>query len=101
MARQTEQVGDGQRLPHDGVTTEAPDAHKGMTHMLFVDAIIGAGFPHSSIGTLAAIDGLALFVGSAQAPAWAWNRPALDILHLEDLQNLYTSLKKYEVTHAH
>lgn len=81
--------------------TESPDAYEGLTRMLFIDAIVGVGFPHPQVGVEAVSEGLATFTGDQHNEAWAWSRTALNVLHVEDLQDLYTSLKTYEVTHAH
>lgn len=87
------------RPKEDGPHYIAPDAHEGMTHMLFVDAIIGLGFPHKDVGIQAGQEGMALFVGGHTHFGWAWSRHALENLHIEDLQEMYMGLKFYEVTH--
>lgn len=70
--------------------------HELFTRMLFIDAIVGVGFPHNQIGIDAERGGLATLVDD-----WAWNRTALEALSLDTLQELYTGLKLHEVTHAH
>lgn len=80
--------------------TEAPDAHEGMTHMLFVDAVIGVGFPHPAVARQAVADEMATFTGDQHNESWVWNRTVLEALPISDLQDLYCSLKTYEVTHA-
>jgi hypothetical protein len=103
MAQQAQQS-DGAGLPHDSVSTapaavEPDDAHLGMTHMLFVDAIIGLGFPHKDVGIQASQEGMAIFVGGNTHFGWAWSRYALEKLGVDDLQEMYLGLKFYEVTH--
>ena len=75
--------------------------HNLLTHMLFVDAICGVGFPSSAAAESATADGLATFTGTQHNERWDWNRTALDELDLTTLQDLYTGLKLHEVTHAH
>jgi hypothetical protein len=65
--------------------------------MLFVDAVVGVGFPHPRVATDAERGGLAL---QKDDLTWAWYRPALEELPLSTLQELYTGLKLHEVTHA-
>lgn len=72
--------------------------HKLFTKMLFVDAIVGVGFPTLQVGITAERDGLATVDGTAVT--FAWRRDALEALDLSTLQDLYTALKLYEVTHA-
>lgn len=67
--------------------------HELFTHMLFVDAIVGVGFPHPQVAIDAERGDLANDVG--------WKREALADLSTHTLQELYTSLKIYEVTYAH
>ena len=67
--------------------------HELFTHMLFVDAIVGVGFPHPQVAIDAERGELADAVG--------WKRSALEELPTPTLQELYTSLKLYEVTHAY
>lgn len=74
--------------------------HEGFTRMLFVDAIVGVGFPHYRIGADAVRGGLARFIGGQHDETWAWERAALEELDVSTLQELYTGLKMYEVTHA-
>lgn len=76
----------------------APDPHEGMTRMLFVDAIVGVGFPSSEAGAVALMTELAEFIGTKSHPAWRWIRPALESLPTPTLQDLYTKLKMFEVT---
>lgn len=68
--------------------------------MLFVDAIVGVGFPNAAIGVNAEKGGLASLIGPKGDKWWVWNRTVLEDLSQETLQNLYVSLKMYEVTHA-
>lgn len=75
--------------------------HNLLTHMLFVDAIVGVGFPSPAAAESATASGLATFTGTPRYDAWAWKRTALDELDLPTLQDLYTGLKLHEVTHAH
>lgn len=67
--------------------------HEGYTHMMYVDAIAGVGFPHHQVEVDAVRGGLADVSG--------WIRTALEELPLPILQELYGSLKLYEVTHAY
>ena len=75
--------------------------HDLFTQMLFVDAIIGVGFPHIQVAIDAERGGLATFTGTQWNEDWAWNRTTLETLSTSILQELYTSLKLYEVSHAH
>jgi hypothetical protein len=68
--------------------------HELFTHMLFVDAIVGVGFPHQQVAVDAERGGLATSDGE-------WDPTALETLSTPTLQELYTSLKLYEVSHAH
>jgi hypothetical protein len=77
--------------------------HNLLTHMLFVDAIVGVGFPDAQAAGYAAKEGLATIGRAGKKAAWdeyTWNRTALDELDLTTLQDLYTGLKLYEVTYA-
>lgn len=77
------------------------EEHEGFTRMLFVDAIVGVGFPGPyEVAERATRGGLARFTGNQHNEEWTWDRPALESLALETLQTLYVSLKTYEVTHA-
>lgn len=81
-------------------TPDAQDAHEGMTRMLFVDAIFGVGFPSQAAAIVAVEQKLARYTGNQHIEAWMWDREALEALPIPLLQDLYTSLKMYEVTHA-
>ena len=70
--------------------------HELFTRMLFVDAIVGVGFPHPQAAVDAERGGLACYVGHT----YRWNRTALEELPINTLQELYTALKLHEVTHA-
>lgn len=74
--------------------------HELFTRMLFVDAIIGAGFPHEQVITYAELGGLAASRGDGEDKEFIWSRYALEELELSTLQELYTALKLHEVTHA-
>ena len=76
------------------------DNHEGMTRMLFVDAVVGVGFPAQNLGMAAEQQELATFTGNQHNEEWSWTRTALEKLTTPDLQDLYTYLKTYEVTHA-
>ena len=76
------------------------DEHTLMTRVLFIDAIVGVGFPHEQVGVDAERGGLARFTGNQHNPDWAWNRRILETLSTETLQELYLGLKTYEVSHA-
>lgn len=76
-------------------------SHNLLTHMLFVDAIIGVGIYNYAVAKSAVAEGLARSTGNQHNEAWEWNRTALDELDLPTLQDLYTGLKLHEVTHAH
>ena len=67
--------------------------HELFTHALFVDGIVGVGFPHPQVAIDAERGGLADDAG--------WRRDVLEDLPTPTLQELYTSLKLYEVTHAY
>ena len=75
-------------------------SHEGFTHMLFVDAIVGVGFPNHEVGMVAEFQGLATLSGNQHNENWAWDRHALEELPLDTLQDLYTGLKLHKVTHA-
>lgn len=73
--------------------------HALMSHMLFVDAIVGVGFPHPQIAVDAERGGLTQTpYDPSEGPHWS--RAALEELPLDTLQDLYTGLKLHEVTHA-
>jgi hypothetical protein len=74
--------------------------HNLLTHMLFVDAIVGVGFPSPQVAEHAVKGGLATATGTQHNESWAWTRTALDELDLPTLQDLYTGLKLHEVTYA-
>jgi RNA polymerase-interacting CarD/CdnL/TRCF family regulator len=74
-------------------------SHELMTHMLFVDAIVGVGV-RAHIADHAVKGGLATFTGNQHNEHWEWNRTALEELDLPTLQDLYTGLKLHEVTYA-
>ena len=76
--------------------------HELLTRMLFVDAIVGVGFPHPQVAVYAERDGLAetRLMLSDNSHVAVWNRTALEELPLPTLQDLYTGLKLHEVTHA-
>lgn len=71
--------------------------HEGLTHMLFVDAIVGVGFPAEQAAIDAERGGLATLNDNGR---YTWNRRILDTLSVATLQDLYTGLKLHEVTHA-
>lgn len=73
----------------------SPD-HLVMTRMLFVDAVVGVGFPHPQVATDAERGGLA----TSDGEHYHWNRRILETLSTETLQDLYTRLKLHEVTHG-
>lgn len=72
------------------------EPHTLMTRMLFIDAIVGVGFPTDEIAVNAERGGLATQVG--YGPEYEWNRRILETLTTDTLQELYTSLKLHEVT---
>lgn len=74
--------------------------HELFTRMLFVDAIIGVGFPHYQVQVDAVRGGLAASRGTGEDEEFIWSRYALEELELPTLQELYTGLKLHEVTHA-
>lgn len=74
--------------------------HELFTQMLFVDAICGVGMPTAEVGMAAEVNELADCVGNQHSDMWAWRRTALEALPTSELQDLYTHLKTYEVTHA-
>lgn len=71
--------------------------HEPDTHMLFVDAIVGFGFPSMTFADLATKEGLARFDGNQwnESWAWAWERSALDALPDNELQSLYLGLQQH------
>ena len=78
-------------------------SHNLLTHMLFVDAIVGVGFPTFASAQSAMAGGLASIGRAGEAAAWdeyVWSRTALNELDLPTLQDLYTGLKLHEVTYA-
>lgn len=77
------------------------DPHTLFTRALFVDAIVGVGFPHPQVATDAERGGLA--TQGVERDAWneyTWNRRILETLTTETLQEMYIGLKTYEVSHA-
>lgn len=56
---------------------------------LFIDAIVGAGFPTFEFGLHANRIGCAIDTGDE----WAWDRTALAAATDEELQALYTKIK--------
>ena len=77
----------------------APE-HELMTRMLFIDAIVGVGFPCHEVGVNAERGGLATAWQDATGGGFRWNRRILETLSTATLQEMYSSLKMYEVTHA-
>lgn len=75
-------------------------SHNLLTHMLFVDAIVGVGLANYSVAGSAVAEGLATFTGDQHNERWDWSRTALNELDLPTLQDLYTGLKLHEVTYA-
>jgi hypothetical protein len=65
-----------------------------MAQMLYVDAVIGVGFPTMQVAEHAERGGLATYIGDQHNWKWAWRREALEALQLSTLIELYTSLKK-------
>ena len=106
MARQTEhgrtEWPHGGVAPPNGLTSDldSGEGHSGFTQMLFVDAVVGIGFPSPAIGLNAEKGGLASLAGLPGDKLFVWCRPVLADLPLDTLQQLYVSLKTYEVTHA-
>ncbi len=76
------------------------DQHTQFTRALFIDGIVGVGFPHYQVGIDAERGGLATDIGGVNGPAHKWNVRILETLPTETLQELYCSLKAYEVEHA-
>ena len=72
-----------------------------LTHMLFVDAIVGCGFYNAHVAEHAVKNGLATYTSEQDDENWVWNRTALNALDTHTLQDLYTGLKLHKVTHAH
>jgi len=77
-----------------------PFVHEPDTHMLFVDAIVGSGFPTMKFAALATEWGLAEFSGNQWNEDWAWDRSALDALPDNELQGLYLGLQQHRAKHA-
>ena len=71
-----------------------------MTRMLFTDAIFGVGVT-PEVTDYALKAGLVRFAGNQHNERWEWTREALEDLSTATLQDLYTSLKLHEVSHAH
>ena len=78
------------------------DEHALMTRMLFIDAIVGVGFPHEQVGIDAERGGLAskTWRSAEDEPYYIWNRRILETLATDTLQEMYLGLKTYEVSHA-
>ena len=76
--------------------------HVLMTRMLFVDAIVGAGFPNDAVADHAIKGGLAskTWNSAEDIPFPVWNKRILETLSTDTLQDLYTSLKLHEVAHG-
>lgn len=74
------------------------EGHELFTEMLFVDAIVGVGFPSFEVADCAVRQGLAGFSGDQHNEGWTWLRPKLEALPMNDLMDLYTGLKLHEVT---
>lgn len=94
MAEQTEDAGHLEQ-PHDSVSD-----HELFTQMLFVDAIIGVGFPSHEVGMLAEHEGLADLDSDQHGECWTWKTEMLWELSIEALQALYNSLKMHEASHT-
>ena len=82
------------------VTTDLLIEHAGMTRMLFVDAIVGVGFPTYEAGVEAHNAGRATFSGNLAGKGWLWDRSALNAVEQSALMDLYTDLKMREIRHA-
>jgi hypothetical protein len=77
------------------------DDHLLFTRALFVDAIVGVGFPHDQVGADAERGGLAWhYTPHGEPPTYLWNRRILETLTTETLQEMYIGLKTYGVSHA-
>lgn len=74
--------------------------HELMTRMLFIDAIVGVGFPHTQVAIDAERGGLATYTGNSYQESYAWNRRILETLTTPTLQDMYTGLKLQEVSNA-
>jgi len=74
--------------------------HELFTTLLFVDAIIGVGFPHPRVESEAVTGGLAHVETIGDTDITVWTRSALEAMPLDTLQALYTSLKLYSVEHT-
>jgi hypothetical protein len=70
------------------------------TQMLYIDAIVGVGFPCHEAGMLAEHSGLADCDSDQHNESWTWKTEALWEMSVPALQALYGSLKMYEATHA-
>lgn len=74
--------------------------HNAFTHMLFVDAIVGAGTEHLSLQVQkAALKAGLIHTQGIGAPD-AWNRTALESFDSPTLHEMYSALKLQEVTNA-
>lgn len=82
------------------MTETQPQSHELMTRMLFIDAIVGVGFPHPQVAVDSERGGLATVYQTQDGPRYAWNKRILETLSTSTLQDMYTGLKLQEVTNA-
>lgn len=76
----------------------APEPHTLLTRALFVDAIVGVGFPTYAVALHAERGGLATDKGSVSGPQYEWNRRILETLTTETLQEMYCALKAHDAS---
>jgi hypothetical protein len=64
-----------------------------MNKELFIDAIVGCGFKSFELAWEMTNKGLARFSGNQWNPDWSWRRDKLITMKVEELEELYNTLK--------
>ena len=93
MEGQTENLGRDDQ-PHVGLTDEDSLL---LSRELYLDAIEGVGLPSITIAMDAEKRHMAYFCGDQHNPQWRWRREKLAGLTLEQLMDLYMSLKEAQL----
>lgn len=64
-----------------------------LTKAILIDAIVGAGFPSIDVAMKAVKAELARFTGNQHNESWAWRCDMLAQAHIDDLHDLYLTLR--------
>lgn len=64
-----------------------------LTKEVLIDAIVGVGFPSINVAMKAVKAELARFTGNQHNESWEWRRDMLAQAHIDDLHDLYLTLR--------